>query len=448
MIKKTVVLLIVSALILQCFALCGCSSHRLQFFDKNGKALAATENADITKSTEIDAEIKAYIEIAFNEAVSILAEKEKCEAAEAKEKLVSGGYSVYTHFDKKVFTAIKDTYNSENYKQADFGCAVTNNSGQLLAAYSSSDGETNFAITPTPPYSSIKPLSVYAPAIQSGIACWSKTYTDTPIKKVTDIDGNLVDWPSNANGKYANEGITVYEAIKKSLNTISIKCLKDYGVTRSVEFLKAAFDFPLDMEETIISQYGEEEVLGNLGMGYLREGVSPVDMAGYYQIFANGGKYYKPTAIYEIKDNSGKSIYKRNVSINQVIEKSTADIMNLLLQEVVSENGTGKDAMINGLAVGGKTGTGEKGNWFVGFTPEYTCAVWHSTQLEKNYCCKIFSKILNNVPDKKLTSFSVGSDVKKAVYCCISGDLAGINCTDNAVGYFDAQSMPQECRLH
>ena len=149
------------------------------------------------------------------------------------------------------------------------------------------------------------------------------------------------------------------------------------------------------MEETIISQYGEEEVLGNLGMGYLREGVSPVDMAGYYQIFANGGKYYKPTAIYEIKDNSGKSIYKRNVSINQVIEKSTADIMNLLLQEVVSENGTGKDAMIDGLAVGGKTGTGEKGNWFVGFTPEYTCAVWHSTQLEKNYGCKIFSKILN-----------------------------------------------------
>lgn len=447
MIKRITVFVTLIGLIMQCFILSGCSANELQFYNKDNKLIASVDSENIKSNENFDKEIKAYIEISFEEAKQIIADYEKCELSDAENKLVNEGYSVYTHFDEKAFSSIKNTYN-KSYNGLDFGCAITNNSGQLLAVYSGGDSSTNFSIIKTPPYSSIKPLSVYTPAINSGIAYWSKTYVDSPIKKITDIDGKQVDWPTNANGKYANEGITVYEAIKKSLNTISVKCLKDYGVTESVDFLKNAFDFPLNPEENIISQYGEEEVLGNLGMGYMREGVSPVDMAGYYQIFANGGKYFKPTAIYEIKDNNGKTIYKRNLKINQVIEKSTADIMNNLLQAVVSFDGTGKDAMIKGIEVGGKTGTGENGNWFVGFTPQYTCAVWHSTQLKDNNCCKIFQEILSQTSNKNMSTFSVGNEVKKKVYCCKSGDLAGSGCTENAIGYFDVHSPLQKCRMH
>ena len=428
--------------------LCGCSNNGFSIYDGNGNLITVITDQKFSNYNLKDTDKSAYIDIVIDEVVDIISQSEKCTEEKAKEIIVQNKYSVYTFLNNDVYNSVKNTYNTDEYNGLNFGCAVTNNSGQLLAAYSGGDNNINFSVTKTPPYSSIKPLSVYTPAIDSGIAYWSKTYTDTPVKKVTDNDGKLVDWPSNANGKYADKDITVYEAIKKSLNTISVKCLKDYGVTRSVSFLKTSFDFPLEPEEAIISQYGEDEVLGNLGMGYLREGVTPVDMAGYYQIFANGGKYFEPTTIYEIKDRNGNNIYKRNVSINQVIKKSTTDIMNHLLQEVVSEGGTGAKACIDGIEVGGKTGTGENGNWFVGFTPEYTCAVWHGTQLEKNNCCEIFSNIIKNISNKKITSFSDGSEIKKAVYCCKSGYLSGNECTENAVGYFDVNSIPEKCRKH
>ena len=77
----------------------------------------------------------------------------------------------------------------------------------------------------------------------------------------------------------------------------------------------------------------------------------------------NGSVYY------ESWDKSGK----------QVIVEETAYIMNRLLKEVVSKDGTGKAAALKNVEVCGKTGTSRdyKDNWFVGMTPEYSCTVWY-----------------------------------------------------------------------
>jgi len=435
-------------LFLQYIPLTGCSSSGIKIYDNNRKLLVELKDCDVKTNETISDDIKSYIEIVIEETAKIISEIESCEIEKAKELLKNSKYDLYTHFNNDIFNAIKSTYTNDNYKGLDFGCAITNNTGQLLATYSGGNSNINFATAKTPPYSSIKPLSVYTPAIDNNTAYWSKTYIDSAVKKVINNDNNKVPWPANANGRYTNKNTTVHEAIIKSFNTISIKCLQDYGIEKSINFLKDTFNFPITPEEAIYNQYGEEEILGNLGMGYMREGVSPVNMAGYYQIFATKGKYFEPTTIYEIKDCNGETIYKRNISENQVIKETTASIMNQLLQDVVSVRGTGKDAMIEGLQIGGKTGTGEKGNWFVGFCPEYTCAVWHGTQLNENNSSAIFSNIIKKIANKKISSFSIVDNINKSIYCCESGCLANSNCKEIEVGYFNAEFMPDKCELH
>lgn len=427
---------------------CGCETSGLKIYANDGTLLATISDYTTGEFISEDSDLNAYLEVAYNEAVDILVETEKIDVAEAKKRLVNKKYAIYTNFDANAYKAIKDTYNTDQYEGLEFGCAVTNNTGKLLAVFSGGNNSENFATKSTPPYSSIKPLSVYAPAIDSGVAEWSSVYKDAPVKKVTTDTGESVDWPSNANGQYENKNIDVKTAVKKSLNTISVRCLMDYGVTRSVKFLKDSFNFPLNTEEAIIEQYGEEEVLGNIGMGYLRDGVSPIDMAGYYQIFANGGKYSEPKAINEIKTSYGDSIYKFKYEAGQVIEESTSIIMNKLLQEVIKPDATGAKAECEDIEVGGKTGTGDNGNWFVGFTPEYSCAVWHGTQLDENNAPQIFADVIKSIPNKILKTFSVTSDVKILMYCCESGMVMGENCEDITSGYFFKDSSETVCSLH
>lgn len=445
MIKKFICLALTLAL---SASLCGCSSNGLKIYASDGTLLATISDYTTGDYITEDENLNAYIDIVYQEAVDALTSQEKITVADAKKKLISKNYSIYTNFDTAVYSAIKTAYLNQGNQNLDFGCAVTNNNGKLLAVYSGGNKGENFATKPTPPYSSLKPLSTYAPAIDSKIALWSTLYPDSPVKKVTLVDNSVVDWPTNANGTYQNQNITLEDALKQSLNTIAVRCLMDYGVTRSINFLKDSFNFPISAEEQIVKQYGEDEVLGNLGMGFLRDGVSVVNMAGYYQIFARNGVYVQPKTINKITNFKDKTIYQPSYNKKNVIEQSTSVIMNKLLQGVVSPEGTGKDAACKDIEIGGKTGTGELGNWFVGFCPEYSCAVWHGTQSQQNVSTKIFADVINGIPDKKLSKFTVTPDVKLSAYCCKSGLLKSENCDDFKMGFFAEDCLEQICDLH
>jgi len=124
-----------------------------------------------------------------------------------------------------------------------------------------------------------------------------------------------------------------------------------------------------------------------LALGGLTKGVSPLEMAGAYTCFANGGNYNPPHAITLIEDASGKVIY-RPPNATPVMKETTASQMTEVLKTVVRA-GIGTEAGVSGYEVAGKTGTTElpangqfngiKGNkdaWFVGYVDRYTCAVW------------------------------------------------------------------------
>lgn len=448
MIKKTVCIIL--ACILACsFTSCK-KSGEVSVFDKDGELLAKVSDVESVGGSIENKSLISFIEFALSEALITVQNENGCTRTKAK-SILESGYSVYTAFDKTVFESITEHYNDNGIGDTEFGCVITDTSGTVLATYSSES--ENIAVKKLNPYSAFKPLSVYAPALDSNVICWSSVYTDSPYKKITSKNSESADWPQNANNQYSMKDVCICEGIKKSLNTVAVKCLADYGVLNSIEFLQKNFGFKLKDEQKKASMTNPDEVIGNIAMGYISEGCSPVDMAGYYQIFANGGKYTAPHTVTRIADNSGSDIYVYTPKTKQVIKETTAFIMNNLLQGVTENGGTGTEARINGTAVGGKTGTDIKdsGNWFVGFTPDYVCSVWHGFGMPKNTCPAVFSSVMSEVSantPKKTDKFPTAAGVKKEAYCTESGMLLKYTCKKMDVGYYTSDNVPDVCNIH
>lgn len=452
--KRIVKGLLAIVLIVQTLSVAGCSSggaKSLQILDSGGNEMAFLQTVSDARTELTDSAYRAYLEAVLSECEILIAEQNNCDVKKARKFLLENECTVYTAMDSRVFSSVQKAYEQQNQKDLSFGCAVTDLHGSLLALFSAgADGQeyVNYATEKTPPYSSFKPLCVYTPAMENGLADWSTVYLDAPIKKVETENGKKVDWPSNATGTYTNANATVAEAVKTSLNTVAVRCMQTVGVKNSLSFLESKFGLTLDFEKKKAEAYGEDEVIGNVALGHLYEGVSPAAMAGYYQIFANGGYYTKPHTVLKICKKSGDTVYEYHSDESQVIKSTTAYLMNRLLQTVVTAGGTGEKARCEGVTVGGKTGTGDFGNWFVGFTPQYTCAVWHGTELAKNTASELFSKAVSGFDHTAKKNFPNCAGIKKAAYCCESGMLFSAKCKKADMGYYVSDQLPKTCNIH
>lgn len=432
--------------------LTGCSDDNgAKVYDGEEQVLAVLNRTSIDKLKVDDKGKKAYIDLVLDEAAEIIGTSKNCSLEEAQKLIIENEYEIYTSFDLNMYEAIKDSYEGYEEEQLEFGCAVTDLNGNVIAAYSGGDAKDEFqnhAQIKTAPYSSFKPISTYAPALESGTVSWSEMYSDSPVKQLEASEGTMVDWPANSTGTYKNEDVSINTAVKESLNTVAVRCLQDYGVSNSIVFMKERLGIYLEYEESKLNLSGEDEVIGNIALGYLQDGLSPVDMAGYYQIFANGGNYAKPTTITKICTEDGSVIYEKEKELTQAILPETAFVMNHLLQEVVSIDGTGEQAITENVMVGGKTGTGDNGNWFVGVTPEYSIAVWHGKEIANNQAAAIFAEIVNNTVNDHDADFPECGTVKEAIYCKQSGMLLSDGCQEIDRGYYLSVNLPGICDMH
>ena len=453
MIKKYISTVLVFCILTLTVFCTGCSSTKnsIKIFDAKGNELIVVNAISDDFSELENKENRAYIEAVITEALELISKAQKISIKEARKYLLKNNCQIHTAFDNDIYNAINSGYQDLNNDKLSYGCAITDLNGNIIALYSSNSNKntyTNYATTKTPPYSSFKPLSVYTPAIEKSIINWSSVYLDSPVKKISDGDNKTVDWPKNSTGTYSKDNETIAYSIKTSLNTVAVKCLQDVGVKDSLSFMEDKFGLVLDFEKSKAYKQGEDEVIGNIALGYLNEVISPNDMAGYYQIFANGGKYTQPHTILKITNNIGATIYEYSSNEEQVIEPSTAYIMNKLLQNTTSPGGTADEAIVEGVSVGGKTGTGDNGNWFVGFTPEYTCAIWHGKEIDGNNSCKIFSTTVSKFTHDTNKNFPYCSEIKKAVYCPESGMLFSRNCYKTEMGYYVLENTPKTCNIH
>lgn len=419
-------------------------------YDKAGNLIATvTDLDDVYASMKNDGR-RFYVKSAIDEAIDNIKTAKNCGSDEAKEMLRKES-SVYTCFDGQIFDCINKHYKVDGVEKTELGIAITDTEGNLLATFSNS--QNDISVKKASPHSAFKPLSVYAPAIDENKACWSTVYFDSAYKTVFSQETGEREWPSNADGKYSMENVTVCDAIKKSLNTVAVKCLSDYGVMKSVAFLQDNFDIKLEEEQKRATMSDADEIIGNIALGSIIEGCSPVDMAGYYQIFANSGNYTKPHCVTEIKDKNGSSLYLYSQTKKRVIKETTSFVMNRLLQNVISSDGTGKEAHLDGISVGGKTGTGDdnEDNWFIGFTPQYVCAVRHGPGKEKNMSPAVFSSVMTAVTEQtenKILNYPSAAGIVQSAYCKESGMLLKFSCKKMDIGYYTEDNIPNMCNMH
>ena len=145
-------------------------------------------------------------------------------------------------------------------------------------------------------------------------------------------------------------------------------------------FARLALDMgPGAVERTAVAMGVTSEVGVNPStvLGGLREGVSPMEMAGAYATLANNGVHATPRPVVEVTDRDGTVVWEPSELPRVAMDPQTAYLATSAMVDAVAE-GTGQQASLGERPVAGKTGTVQNNAdaWFVGFTPELSTAVW------------------------------------------------------------------------
>jgi penicillin-binding protein 2A len=291
-----------------------------------------------------------------------------------EDQIYRGGFHIYTHLRPRAQRSMEHVYANDKFfpespsdqKVQSAMVILDPSSGGVAAMIGGRDYKQkalNRALVNRQPGSSLKPLAVYAPALEDG---WH------PYDQLVDEKMSFGDYkPSNYDGKYRGR-VTMMDAIKKSINIPAVWLLNEIGVKDGYEFV----------EKTGIKLTTEDRNL-SLALGGLHEGASPLAMAQAYSVFPNLGVMHEAHAIIKITDSDGDVIAEATSEAKQIMSGQSAYYMTEMLEEVVKD-GTGTRARLD-RPTAGKTGTtqsgisGASGNrdaWFVGYTPELVGAVW------------------------------------------------------------------------
>ena len=228
---------------------------------------------------------------------------------------------------------------------------------------------------------SVFKLFVYLAALEAGMNPLS-TVEDAPI---TIQVGNKTWSPDNySNGQYLGE-IPMVQAIRNSLNTVSVRLSQFTGVSRVAE-MAMRLGIPNVPNHPSIALGAVEATL--------------LEMTGAYAHLANDGKEVKPYGILLVKNRKGEELFKHEAVEEppQVLGTGTVQMMNYMLLDVVAR-GTATKARLKDRPVAGKTGTSQdfKDAWFIGFTPQLVAGVWIGND--------------DNKPMKKVTGGSLPSQI-------------------------------------
>ena len=485
------------------------TDYVLRQMRENGLITAQQYNAALDRSTASVLEKSPastdmyayphYVEYAISDVVDTFLDLNGLEDTSAnryamENKLRTGGYSVYLCLDTEIQEIVEDTlanwsnyprlrdpsdkvYQSRNsdgtYTEIEqpqaAACVFDYRTGELKAIvggrYKPTTRKTlNRASGMTMPVgSSIKPLTVYAPAIDLGASPASIAYNmPVPISGWKDSSGKD-SWPKNYGGGGYKGPQSFRSALRNSYNTAAAQILMTYvGVSRSVEYLHL-----MGIPDKNINA-------DPFGLALGSSGLTPVQMAVAFGTIANKGVYQQPLSFSRIVDNNGNVVVDmhQQQDRHQVFKPSTAYLVVDMLKEAV-QSGTGTKAKISSQVVAGKTGTNSdsKGVFFAGMTGWYSGSVWighdnykalSSKATGGNSAAPLWQSFMEKIHKaKNLDSREIidgtpsDYNLVRVTTCGVSGQLATDACYNDVNGYktitdyWSADSVPTAyCSMH
>ena len=293
--------------------------------------------------------------------------------------------------------------------------------------------------------SSMKPIAVIAPGLESGSITGATVFDDCPTSWGS---WNPKEWYSGFRGL-----VNMRWAIEKSANIPNAKALsiilKENGDNYVVDFLKK-MDLPDFTDEGL-----------SLSLGGLQHGISPAELCQAYSMIANDGEYITPTYYTKVEDQSGNVVFTPKQEHVQVMSKQNAYIeKNILTAPVTGPEGTAKYCALKGIEVAAKTGTtnDDFDRWLAGFTPYFAATCWYGYNpynakvvYGSNPAGLIWDAVMTEIhKDLPNATFEEPEGIIKKSVCKVSGKLAGASCGGSVyTELFTESNVPTEvCSGH
>ncbi len=369
-------------------------------------------------------------------------------------QIVRSGYHIYTTFDPKVQEAVDKIYtnmeeipavkNSNHLNSAIV--IVDNRTGDIVAMAGDVGQKTvsdahNFATEDLKQIgSSIKPLTVFAPAFEAGLITPATTIDDLPLY----YTGNgKTPYPVNWDRRYRVQR-TVWRGIINSINTTASNTLELMGTQYSFNFAKEKLGLTSLVDRIVTSDGREISDIGiaPLAMGGLTYGLTVREVTCAYATFANHGVYRQGRTFTLVLDDAGEVVINNEQYSAEVLSEKTINYINYCLDSVVS-SGTGTSADMYrelGMDVAGKTGTTQSDcdQYFAGYTGYYTAAVWTGFKYSEpiilsgnstSPATRLWKKVMLQIHQGKETIPLYDADAMVKVTICLdSGKLATEEC--------------------
>ena len=419
-----------------------------QFDEAYDSPITIAEN---NEEKDVNSVHSYYIDAVMDDVIADLMEKYGYDKVTASQVLFSGGLQIVTCLDPAIQDCAEKVFTDSSYwpqttgMQAQSAITIMDpETGDLLAIVGGlgEKRENRGLNRATKSYrqcgSSIKPVSIYALALESGYMTGISPLIDIP----PVFDGNTY-WPKNSNGRYTGFVSPDY-AIQVSLNTIVVKLceemgvetvfnnFKDYGYTTLVDSMTTA-------SGTILSDINTSP----LALGGLTYGVTVREHTQAYATLANNGITSKARTYSVVRDSTGKVILDNSEEHHVKYSESTVSVLTNLLTHVVGgPYGTGTSVGFwrnYGVECAGKTGTtnDKRDVYFAGYTPDFVACCWYGYDLNNvitasgNPAAKLWNSVFNEIykyyKDNKIDytkKFDVPSTVATNVeYCIVSGKI-------------------------
>jgi penicillin-binding protein 1B len=327
--------------------------------------------------------------------------------------------------------------------------ALDPHSGEIKALVGGRDYESsqlNHTAAERQPGSAFKPF-VYAAALNTAIEGGEQIFT--PATTIEDepttfqFDNQLYQ-PGNFKQDFMGT-VTLRQALAHSLNVATVKLAQMVGYRAVVDMARRA---------------GLNNIKPTPAVALGAYEATPLEIAGAYTMFADGGNYVKPAMLALVRSPEGQVLYQHSPDARPALDPRVAYLMVNLLEEVL-RNGTGAGTRARGFRVpaAGKTGTSHDG-WFAGFTSQLLCVVWVGFDDDRQLnlegaksALPIWTEFMKRALDyrgyRDAKRFPVPSGIARVNLCSESRQLATPGCSATYPEYFVDGSQPaDECQLH